>query len=346
MNFEAVTIKDIASELGISPSAVSRALNGSYDISAKTQKLVKECALKHNYQPNRMAQSLKHGFSKSIGIVVPTIDNSFFSQVINGIESVAYSKGYNVIITQTHERYELEVLNLSHLILRAVDGLLVSLTTETQDIGHLKTLNDKGLPIVFFDRICKEINTHKVIVDNFTGAYKATSHLINEGFRKIAHITSSASISITGERLKGYQQALLDNNIAINDQYIKYCPHGGKDIDEIQNALSELLYSPNKPDAIFTASDRITTATLRFLMELRFHVPNDVGLLGFSNNPLSDLLNPSLTSIYQPGYEMGKKATEMLIALIESRRPVFEFETVTLPTQLFIRNSSKINNGN
>jgi LacI family transcriptional regulator len=341
MNFEAVTIKDIAKELGISASAVSKALKDSHEISEKTKKLVLECAKKHNYQPNPMAQSLKRGNSKSLGIVISTIDNQFFSQVINGIESVAYSKGYNVIITQTHESYDLEVSNVNHLTIRAIDGLLISLSTETKNLEHIKRLHDKGLPIVFFDRVSEDIETHKVISDNYKGAYEATKHLIDVGYRKIAHITNSSHVSITVERLKGYKQALEDHSIPVEDKYIKYCYHGGKDIGEVEMALSELLYTPDRPDAIFTASDRITTTTLGLLHKLGFKIPDDIALLGFSNTHLADVLNPSLSSVYQPGFEMGKIATEMIIRLIESKRPVTEFERVVLPTELFIRNSSQ-----
>ncbi|HEY9196338.1 MAG TPA: LacI family DNA-binding transcriptional regulator, partial [Mucilaginibacter sp.] len=205
MNFGGVTIKDIAKELGISPSAVSKALKDSHEIGEKTKALVLECAKRLNYQPNLNAQSLKRGNSKSLGIVVSTIDNQFFSQVINGIESVAHSKGYNVFITQTHESYDLELQNVRHLTFRSIDGLLISLSTETNNIDHLKELHKKGLPIVFFDRVSDEIDTHKVVADNFAGAYDATTQLINAGYRKIAHITSSVNVSITAERLRGYR---------------------------------------------------------------------------------------------------------------------------------------------
>jgi len=341
MNFGAITIKDIARELGISASAVSKALKDSHEISEKTKQLVLACAKKHNYQPNPMAQSLKRGNSKSLGIVISTIDNQFFSQVINGIESVAYSKGYNVIITQTHESYDLEVSNVNHLTVRAIDGLLISLSTETRNLDHLKYLHEKGLPIVFFDRVTDEIDTHKVIADNFKGAYDATKHLIDTGYRKIAHITSSAFVSITAERLKGYKLALEENNIPIDEKYIKYCLHGGRDLAEIEKVLSELLQGDDRPDAIFTASERITTTTLTILHRLGIKIPDDVALLGFTNTHLAEVLNPSLSAVYQPGFDMGKKATEMLIGLIETKHPITEFERVVLPTELFIRASSQ-----
>ena len=188
MKFEAVTIKDIARALGISTSTVSRALRDSYEISPETKQLVLDCAEKLNYRPNPIALSLKERRSRSIGVVVCEIANNFFSQVINGIESIAYDKGYNVIISQSRESYDREVIDLQYLASRSVDGLLISLSTETNDLSHLKALHAKGFPIVFFDRITEEINTHKVIVDNFKGAYDATEHLIRNGHKRIAVI--------------------------------------------------------------------------------------------------------------------------------------------------------------
>lgn len=340
MNFNAITINDIARALNLSASTVSKALSDSYEISEKTKKLVVEYARQNNYRPNPIAQSLKKGKSKSIGIVVSTIDNQFFSQVINGIESVAYDEGYNVIITQTHESYELEVLNVNHLTYRSIDGLLISLSTETQNVEHLQKLQSQGLPIVFFDRVSDQINTHKVIADNFKGAYEATMHLIDSGYKNIAHITSPAHASITRERFAGYQKALTDRGIAIDEKYIKYCKHGGKDLAETENALNELLALPEKPEAIFTASDRITTTVLAMLHKLKVSIPDEIALVGFTNTVLADLLNPALSSVYQPAFDIGKRATEMLLSLIRSKYPVTEFEEIVLPTQLHIRKSS------
>lgn len=340
MNFKAITMNDIAKALDLSASTVSKALSNSYEISEKTKQLVLEYAKKNNYRPNLIAQSLKQGHSNSIGIVVATIDNHFFSQVINGIESIAYSEGYNVIFTQTHESYELEVKNVNHLAHRSVDGLLISLSTETKNIEYLQKLQEQGLPIVFFDRVSDDMDTHKVIVDNFKGAYEAADHLIKSGYKNIAHITSTANTSVTRERLSGYKQALTDNGMPVNSQYIKYSQYGGRNVDEIKSMLNELLVLDVRPDAIFTAFDRITTVTLGLLHQLKIDIPKDIALLGFTNTVLADVLNPSLTTVYQPGFEIGKAATEMLISLIKSKRPVTQFETIVLPTQLFLRNST------
>src|ERR1700733_4421514 len=188
MKFEAVTIKDIAKALGLSTSTVSRALRDSYEISPETKQVVLEYARQINYRPNPIALSLKEKRSRSIGVIVSEIAKSFFSQIINGIESIAYSKGYNVIISQSRESYEREVINIDFLSSRSVDGFLISVSTETKDFTHITDLHDKGLPIVCFDRIVEAIGTHKVIVDNYKGAYDATTHLIKNGYKRIAHL--------------------------------------------------------------------------------------------------------------------------------------------------------------
>lgn len=340
MKFEAVTIKDIAKALNLSTSTISRALRGSYEISPETKKLVLDYAETVNYRPNPIALSLKEKRSRSIGIVVCEIANTFFSQIINGIESIAYNRGYHVIITQSHESYEREVIDLQYLASRSIDGLLVSVSSETINNSHFQALIDKGLPIVFFDRAAEGIQTHKVIVDNFQGAYEATNHLIKNGYRKIAHVTHSAHLSLAKERLRGYKQALEENNIAFNEAYVKHCRHGVMILAEIEEGIKELLKLKQKPDAIIAISDRLTTSTLSVLKKAGLRVPEDIGLVGFSNSEIVHLLNPSLTAVKQPAFEMGQLATELLIELIESKRPVTKFETKMLKAELVVRNSS------
>jgi LacI family transcriptional regulator len=340
MKFEAITIKDIAKALGLSVSSVSKAMRGSHEISEETKNNVLAYAREHNYKPNPIAQSLKRGRSKSIGVIVCNIDNNFFSQVINGIESVARQKDYNVIITQSRESYEREVTNSEHLSSRSVDGLIISLSAETRNVDHLAKLNQKGLPIVFFDRVTDEIATHKVIANNFKGAYEATWHLLEQGFRRIAHITSSVSLSITLERLQGYKQALADAGLQPDERYIKLCEHGGMIQEETRQALTELLELDDRPDAIFTASDRLSTTTLSLLRQMKIAVPQQIALVGFTNSISADIFNPSLTSVVQPALEMGQQVTDLLIQLIESKRPVTEFQKRILDTELKIRDSS------
>ncbi|HTE24569.1 LacI family DNA-binding transcriptional regulator [Flavitalea sp.] len=340
MKYEAITIKDIAKALGLATSTVSRALKGSHEISAETRKLVMDYAGKINYKPNPIALSLKEKRSRAIGVVVCEFANTFFSQVINGIESIAYDRGYHVIISQSHESYEREVLNTQQLASRQVDGLLVSLSTETTDMSHFHFLHDKGLPIVFFDRVCETIETHKVIVDNFKGAYDATCHLINSGFKKIAHITSSPNISITIERLAGYRKALEENKILYDEGIVMFCAHGGMEQAEIESAVMKILDHPSAPDSILAASDRISLGAMSFLKEKNISIPAKIALVGFTNSQQAGIFSPSLTSVSQPAFEMGQVATEKLIEIIESKTPLSKFDTSVLKTKLVVRESS------
>lgn len=335
--FESSTIKDIARALNISTSTVSRALRDSYEISEGTKKLVTEYAKKVNYRPNPNALSLKERRSKSIGIVVSEVANHYFSQAINGIESIANSRGYTVIITQTHESLEREKTNVQHLASRSVDGLLVSLSAETSDVDHLEQLHDKGLPMVFFDRVPERIRTHKITADNGRGAFEATAHLICMGHRHIAHLSSSAHLSISKERLEGYTSALVEYGLPLDIQYVKNCSHGGMLLEEIESAVMELLRLPNPPDAIFVAGDRLTIGCMHVLKKLNLLNPAAIAIAGFSNSDVLDLFSPPLTSVFQPAFEMGELATLKLLELIEARYPVTDFETNVLLTKLFIR---------
>jgi LacI family transcriptional regulator len=338
MKFDSVTIKDIAKALNISTSTVSRALRGSYEIGAETKRQVLEYAEKINYRPNPIALSLKERRSRSIGVIVSEVANNYFSQAINGIESIAYNRGYHVIITQSHESQEREKVNVQHLASRGVDGLLVSLSSESVDLEYLTELHDKGLPIVFFDRVTDKIETHKVSANNYLGSFHATEHLIFQGFKKIAHVTSSPYLSITKERLEGYKQALERHNIQFNESLVKYCNHGGMILTEVEDAMNALLKSKIKPDAIFTAGDRLTTVCFSLLKTIK--PKKELAFTGFTNTTLADLFSPSLTVVRQPAFDIGQNATELLIEMIESKRPVTEFTSRVLDTELIIRESS------
>lgn len=329
--FKPTTIKDIAKALNLSTSTVSRALRGGYEISEETKKIVLDYAEKINFTRNPIALSLKERRSYSIGVVVCEVANAFFSQAINGIESIAYNKGYHVILSQTHDQYSREVINIEHLANRSIDGLLISMSAETKDYSHLEKLHKQGLPIVFFDRIVSDIDTYKVISNNFDGAYKATNYLVGKGCRNIAHIANAEQLSITAERKKGYEKALLDNGLAVDDNMIKYCIYGGDNKEEVEAAIEDLLSRPNKPDGIFVASDRLSIGCLAAIKK---HSNGDHPIIsGFSNSDVVDLLKPSISSVKQPAFDMGRKAAELLISIIESKYPIEEFETFVLDTE-------------
>ncbi len=341
MKFEAVTIKDIAKELGISTSTVSRALRDSYEISPETKKLVIECAERLDYRPNPIALSLKEKRSRSIGVVVCEIANSFFSQAINGIESIAYSKGYNVIISQSNESFEREVTDLNYLASRSVDGLLISISSGTTNMEHFQKLHSRGLPIVFFDRVTEELNTHRVVVDNFKSTYEATLHLINGGYKRIACILNAPHLSIAQERIAGYKAALKEKGFEPDESLIKTCQQGGALHQEVEKAVNEILKMKPRPDAIIGLSDKLTTGCLRVLQAKKIKVPEEMGLLGFSNSDLTELLDPPLTIIRQPAFEMGEISTQLLIDIIESKRPTRDYTKRTLETELIVRRSSQ-----
>ncbi|RWY54097.1 LacI family DNA-binding transcriptional regulator [Mucilaginibacter gilvus] len=331
--YKPATIKDIALALKLSPSTVSRALRDEYEISAGTKKIVVDYAKSVNYKSNPNAVSLKNRRSYSIGIVVPELANSFFSQAIAGIESIAYEKGYHTIITQTHDSSERELINVDHLANRSVDGLLISMSSGTADYTFLQRLHQDGLPIVFFDRIIAEIDTFKVTSDNFNASYEATLSLIKSGCKKIALLANAPRLSITNERFAGYQKALLENDIPLRPDLIRNCLKGGSDDQEVEDAVNELLSVRDKPDAIFITSDRISISCIRALKKLKFD-PQEIMVLGFSNSDVVDLLQPELSYIRQKAFEMGEIAVNMLLKLIESKYPITEFETRILGTEL------------
>lgn len=339
--FKPITLKDIAQSLNLSPSTVSRALSDSYEINENTKKRVLEYAEKHNYKRNPIALSLRKRKSYSIGVIVCEVANSFFSQAIDGIESLAYNSGYHVIISQTHDSYEREVLNVQHLANRSVDGLLISVSAETKDFSHLEKLSKQGLPIVFFDRIVEDFKTHKISSDNKMGAKKATQSLIEKGYKKIAHLANAPHLSISKERLNGYEEALRENNIEVKEEMVRFCNHGGRIQDEVEVAIEYFLGMGDCVDAIFVASDRLSVGCLTALNKLS-PKKNHPFITGFSNSDILDLLQPGFSAIRQPAFEMGRVAMEMLIQLIDSKHEITEYEFIELKTELISYNPLKI----
>ncbi len=341
MRFEAATIKDIAKALGISTSTVSRALRDSYEISEVTKQTVIDYAKMINYKPNPIALSLKAKKSKSIGVVLPEISNNFFSQVINGIENIARDHGYNVVITQNFESYHNEINNTNFLASRSIDGCLVSVSAETKDFTHFTSLQSRGFPIVFFDRIIEELEGHRVTVNNEKGAYDVTMHLLKNNYRKIAFISNPPNLYITSKRFNGYAKALAEYGITVDTSLIKYCQHDGIYDYEVECLLDDLFSSDTKPDAIFGCTDQLTIACMRYCKVHDIKIPDEVAITGFSNLDITELLCPSLTVIRQPAIIMGKLAARLLIKTIESKRPVVDYENIVLPVELKIGESTR-----
>ena len=341
MKYNQVTIKDIARELGISPSTVSRALKDHPDISQETKRLVNELAEKLNYQPNIVALSLRQSKTNTIGVIIPEIVHFFFSTVISGIEDVAYSAGYNVILAQSNESQAREVTDTKALYNSRVDGLLMSVSRETTNFDHIESLLAKGVPIVFFDRVYESDQASKIIVDDFTGAKEATLHLIDQGCKRVAHIEGPPNLEISKQRLEGYKEALKDYNIPFNKELVAICPSGT--IEEGKAATEKLLSLKNRPDGIFATNDPAAMGAMQAIKQKKLRIPQDVALVGFSNWFFSSLMDPPLSSVDQPGFEMGQEAAKLLIRQIEKQNKGeadIIHETKILKTRLVVRESS------
>ena len=340
MKLDQVTIKDIARELKVSSSTVSRALKDYPGISDETKRKVKELADKMNYRPNAIALSLQKGRSFTIGVIIPEVVHFFFSTVISGIEEVAFDRGYKVILTQTNEKLVREKSRMDTMLANQIDGVLVSFSKETTDFEHFSRLLDKGFPIVFFDRVPTIENAITVTVDDYSGAFEATKHLLQQGYRNIVHLSGPANLKISKERERGYTDALIYHGFTPDPSFIVECTLGTD--DEAQKTTTEILRTfKKKPDAFFANNDMAAVGALLACKAAGLRVPEDIGIVGFSNWQFCSMIDPTLTSVAQPGFNMGAKATEILLDLIEKKIQLHEFSnSVVLDTELLIRKSS------
>ncbi len=331
------TIVDIAKKLKISPSTVSRALRDHPDISKTTKTKVQELANRLDYVPDSLAQGLKQRHTKTIGIIVPEIKHHFFSSAISGIEDVAYNSDFNIMVCQSNEDYKREVINLQALVSNRVAGLLISISQTTIDTSHFDILKKRGIPIVFFDRCNDQIKESKVVVDDYQGAFDAVSHLIERGYQKIAHIASPDNISTGRERCRGYKDALEAAGKRVNEEYIV---EGGFQQNDGSMAMHRILEIKERPDAVFAVNDPVAIGAYVVLKEKGIKIPREMALVGFSNNPITALLEPSLTTVNQPTYEIGKAAVEILLDQINSEEEDIEPVIKVLKTQLIVRQST------
>jgi len=340
-----ITLVDIAKALNLSVSTVSRALTDSYQIGDETKKRVLAYAKEHHYIPNRMARGLREGKTRSIGVVVCSIDNNFVSQMLDGIDQYCSENGYQLIIMQSKELFNQEKACVNLLYAGGIDGLLISPTYQTSDFEYLINLQQSGLPIVLFDRLSNQIDTHKVAADNFKGAYNATKHLIKNGFKRIAHINSDSKLSMATERFEGYKEALTDFDLPLNPELIKFLDTTTTlDLtNNLEIAIKELMLLEEQPDAIFTATDLLSTKCLALINKIGYQIPKDIALIGFSNTDLADALNPSLSTIHQPAFEIGNLAAKQLLSLIGNKTEN-SYETILLETEIQVRSSSKKSN--
>ena len=337
MRSNQVTIKDIARILGISPSTVSRALKDHPDINTDTKKAVNELASKLKYQPNAVALSLKNSRSNTIGIMIPEIVHYFFSSVISGIEDVASQKGYTVIICQSNEKFAREVSNAKALLSHRVDGILISISKETNSFDHFVNLQEGGIPLVFFDRIAPGINADQIINDDIDASYNATRHLIENGCKRIAHFAGPQGLIIGRNRLQGYLNALAEAGLPIDKRLIIEADT----FEKARNTVGQMLDTGNVPDGIFAVNDMTAIGAMQTIQKRGYKIPDQISIVGFSDGYLSGITDPHLSSVDQHGYEMGTTAAEMLFHRILSDEEEYVPEIKILKADLIVRGSSE-----
>ncbi len=335
------TIKDIARQLNISPSTVSRALKNHPDLSADTKKAVQELATKLHYKPNKIALSLVQNTSRTIGMIVPELVHFFFSSVISGVQDVAYKAGYSVILCQSNESVEREVDNVQALLSSMVDGILVSISKETREYSHFNEIVNNRIPLVFFDRVCDELQTDRVVINDYLGGYIATEHLLSVGCKRIVHLAAPQHLMIGRNRFNGYQHALRKYKIHLNPDWVIPC-------DTYEDAFAKvpaLFDSPNPPDGIFAVNDSTAIGAMMAIKKIGINVPQDVAIVGFTNSLISTVTHPSLTTIDQHGEELGKIAAQQLLKRINNPETDFEPEIKVVKPTLVVRESSdRLNN--
>lgn len=332
-----ISIQDLAVELGISVSTVSRALNNASDVSDATKAQVWALAEKLNYQPNSMAASLRSGRSNVLGVIVPHINGAFFPAVVHGIERLASKEGFNVMICQSNEDVAQEINHIKALLKGQVDGMLVSMSDTTREFEHFELVRRKGIPLVFFDRIPDIPNVCGVVADDYRGAYQLTEHLIAQGCRRIAHLAGPQHLNITFNRHQAYHDALLAHGLPYLKELVVSLANSRENAGAA--AMEHLLAGSIRPDAVFSAYDFAAAGALRVLEEKGIRVPEDIALAGFSNEPFTTMVKPQLTSVDQHGELMGEAAVQLFLQL-QKRSDTFTGQRIVLKPRLVVRASS------
>ena len=337
--FSKITINDIARELNITAATVSRALNNHPAVKEATKKAVKEVALKLNYQPNRIASSLRLGKSNIIGVLIPSAEISFFGSVMHGIEKVANENNYNVLIYQTNERYESEKRGVQTFLRSQVDGVLASISKETINLDHYLEIQKRNIPLVLFDRVSDVLDVSAVVVNDYVGAFEATKHLIMQGCRRIAHIGGQQHVTIFNQRLKGYIDALNVHNIPVDEDLIV---HGKVSIESGRLCMKKLLDGSKLPDAVFAVEDYTALGAMQAIKDANKKIPEDIALIGFANEAFGAFITPSLSTVNQQTVHMGEEAAKLFFELrhtggalqTQPRRIVLEPELVCRQSSL------------
>jgi len=331
------TVKDIAKRLQMSISTVSRALTGHRDVSPETKALVLEMATQLNYSPNHAARSLRTNRTHILGLVVPEVSKHFFSNVLSGIQEYASSVHYSIVICQSLESYSSEQNHLLQLMAARVDGILISASNETSSCEHLQKLLERNIPIVMFDRVLEDLPVSKVVVDDQKASFQAVEYLIKTGCTRIAFVGGLSGLYVSKEREAGYRQAHALHGLPIDEELIIHCNNLNRSPRE---EVTKLLQRTNRLDAIFCLNDPIAIEVMQVVKEWNLKIPEEVSLIGFTNEPTSYYIEPSLTTVSQPAYEMGKTAVSLLIEQLENPK-TFQPSSVVLGTRFIIRNTTR-----
>lgn len=331
-----VTIYDVARALKISPSTVSRGLKDHPHINKETKKKIRAQVKAMGYQQNKFASSLRKRRTETIGVVVPKLNSYFMATVIAGVEKVTNQHGYGLIISQSQESGKKEISCVSTLFDSRVDGLLVSLAYDTKNIDHFSKLFNKDIPIVFFDRVAECPGCMSVIIDNYKAGYEATTHLIKQGCKRIVHVGGNLLRNVYAERLKGYKRALLENGFEFNQKYVFISDLTG---ESSRNITKKILNMSPRPDGIFAANDTTAVAAMVEMQGKGIKIPGEIAVVGFNNEPISEVIKPNLTTIDYPAREMGEIAAASLIEKLKNSKSI-DLSTIVMKHKLIVRESS------
>lgn len=333
------TLRDLAKKLNLSVSTISRALNDSSEISDATKRRVIEASLALDYHPNILARGLINKQTKIIGVIVPEITHDFFSLAISGISGVAYDAGYVIMLCESNESYDREVINTNALVSNQIAGLIVSISQETKRHDHFEYLQRIGIPLVFFDRVCESLKTSKIVVDDYGGAFKAVEYLVKKGRKRIAHLGGTEHLSISRDRFTGYLDALHTFGIPFDNNLVYF---GGFQEQNGIEGMQVLLELEKPPDAVFAVNDPVAIGAYEEIRNRGLRIPDDIAVVGFSNNPVAAIIDPPLTTIEQPAYELGRRAAIILLEQIvaKTERRIYKPVREVLETKLITRSSA------
>jgi len=338
VNKKRTTIKDIASVLNISPAAVSKAMHDDSRISAKTKEAVKRVAKELNYQPNHLASALRRGKSNLVGVIVPRTNSNFFSSVVENMEAVLNKAGYNIIITQSNESFEKECKNIDTLLYTQVDGIIASMANETVDLSYYEKIKSNGIPLILFDRGENDLNVDYVGINDYDSSHMIVEHLISKGCKRIAHIGGYRRTRIFNNRIRGYIDAIIKNNLPIDDSLII---ESALTLEDGRREMENLLKLKNRPDAVYVAGDYAALGALQVLNEANISVPNDMRLIGFGNEPFTSLVSPTISSVDQHSSDIGRLAAETFLKRVAEPELKQQLNKIILDAELVVRNSSE-----